>query len=202
VVTRRRFLELGGVTLLAWPPFQNATQESGTFHVGVIADTHIIDEFYRGPEGSPEDTESIFKTSDRLAMARDALNELGPALDLVFLVGDYFHDYPSADLDFYFQHSTRIDRAKALTDAFRAPVHVGFGNHDYGVPMVSREATHELVRRKLSLPPYYAVDHRGWKFIHVNNFLGATWQVGHPSYARQSGSLGEEQLACKVLRLR
>lgn len=170
MVTRRHFLQLGGASLLAWPPFQQAEPGSGTFYVGVIADTHIIDELYRGPEGSPEDTASIFRTADRLVEAREALNALRPALDLVFLVGDYFHDYPSADIDFYFQNTTRIDRAKALTDAFSAPVYVGFGNHDYGVPTVSREATHELFRRKLSLQPYYAVDHRGWKF----NSLGST----------------------------
>ena len=160
----------------------------------MIADSHIIDSFYRGPEGNPEDTESIFKTTERLTAARDLLNSLTPALDRVFLVGDYFHDYPSADLDFYFTNTTRIDHAKALTDGFRMPVHVGFGNHDYAVPKVSREASHELFRRKLSLPPYYAIDHRGWKFIHVNNFLGSTWEPGHANYNKSRGSLGEAQL--------
>lgn len=192
--SRRHFLELSGASLFALPSFLTAKPDSQTFYVGIVADTHVIDGFYRGPEGNLEDTESIFKTSERLLAARDTLNALRPALDLVFLAGDYFHDYPSADLDFYFKETTRIDRAKALTDGFRMPVHVGFGNHDYGVPRVSREATHELFRRKLSLRPYYAVDYRGWKFIHVNNFLGATWDVGHAKYERSVGSLGEEQL--------
>src|SRR5690606_13618917 len=126
--------------------------------------------------------------------ARTALNALTPALDLVFLIGDYFHDYPSTDLDFYFTHETRIDRAKALTDGFRAPVHVGFGNHDYSVPTVSRAATHELFPPTLGLAPYYAVDHRGWRFIHLTNFLGATWEPGHARFDKSRGSLGEEQL--------
>ena len=65
--------------------------------------------------------------------------------------------------EFIQKNHTRIDRAKALTDGFRMPVHVGFGNHDYAVPQVSREASHELFRRKLGIKPYYAVDHRGWK---------------------------------------
>ena len=117
-----------------------------------------------------------------------------PALDRVFLVGDYFHDYPSADLDFYFANTTRIDHAKKLTDGFRMPVHVGFGNHDYAVPKVSREVSHELFRRKLGVQPYYAIDHRGWKFIHLNNFLGTTWEFGHADYQKQRGSLGETQL--------
>ncbi len=193
VLTRRQFIQIGAAGL-ALPPFWQAAPSRDTFYVGVIADSHVIDEFYRGPEGSPEDTESIFKTSERLTAARDALNGLRPALDIVFLVGDYFHDYPSNDLDFYFENTTRIDHAKALTDGFRMPVHVGFGNHDYDVPRVSREASHELFRRKLTLRPYYSVDHRGWKFIHVNNFLGTTWEVGHANYRKQRGSLGEEQL--------
>lgn len=192
--SRRSFLAGTAAGLIAWPSFLEAQRERGTFHVGVIADTHIIDDFYKGPEGSPEDTESIFKTEERLVAARAVLNALTPALDLVFLVGDYFHDYPSTDLEFYFTNRTRVDRAKAITDGFRAPVHVGFGNHDYAVPKVSRDVTHELFRRKLGLKPYYAVDHRGWKFIHVNNFLGDTWLAGHERYNRQRGSLGEEQL--------
>ena len=52
-------------------------------------------------------------------------------MEKVFLVGDYFHNYPSPDIDFYFQHETRIDKAKALTDEFKMPLHAGFGNHDY-----------------------------------------------------------------------
>jgi len=124
VLTRRQFIQIGAAGL-ALPPFWHAESRRDTFYVGVIADTHVIDDFYRGSEGSPEDTESILKTSDRLIAARDTLNALRPALDLVFLVGDYFHDYPSTDLDFYFTHTTRIDRAKTLTDGFRMPVHVG-----------------------------------------------------------------------------
>jgi Icc protein len=193
VITRRQFLQTTAAGL-ALPPLWQARPGNSTFYVGVIADTHIIDSFYKGPEGNPEDTESIFKTSERLTAARDVLNNLRPALDRVFLVGDFFHDYPSADLDFYFANTTRIDHAKALTAGFRMPVHIGFGNHDYAVPKVSREFSQELFRRKLSVQPFYAVDHRGWKFVHVNNFLGATWQAGHASYNKSLGSLGEEQL--------
>lgn len=174
------------------PPFWQSSSDS--FRVAVIADTHVIDDLYTGPEGSPEDTASIMRTSERLTAARHLINAVNPSPDLVFLVGDYFHDYPSPDIDFYFTRTTRIDNAKALTDGFRMPVHVGFGNHDYSVPNVSREASHELFRRKLGVPPYYAVDHRGWKFIHVNNFLGTTWEAGHANYKKQRGSLGEEQL--------
>lgn len=194
MLSRRKAIQLGGAGLLALPSILHARPDDKKFYFAVIADTHIIDGFYKGPEGNAEDTDSIFKTRERLTAARAVINELQPAMELVVLVGDYFHDYPSTDVEFYFTHQTRIDEAKALTDGFRMPVHVGFGNHDYAVPNVSREATHELFRRKLSLRPYYAIEHRGYKFIHLNNFLGDTWLAGHERYNKSVGSLGEEQL--------
>ena len=117
-----------------------------------------------------------------------------PLRSVVFLVGDYFHNYPSPDVDFYFQNETRLDIAKKITDGFRMPVHVGFGNHDYGVPRVSREVSHELFRRKFSVKPYYSVEHKGFNFVHLNNFLGNTWTPGHAAFKKDTGSLGEEQL--------
>jgi hypothetical protein len=126
--------------------------------------------------------------------ARGLINSLEPRMEKVFLVGDYFHNYPSPDIDFYFQHETRIDKAKALTDAFKVPVHVGFGNHDYWAAGMPRASSHELFRRKLGLQPYYSVEHRGWKFVHLNNFLGDTWEKGNARFNTNSGSLGEEQL--------
>jgi len=194
-MTRNRFLRVAGAAASSYliRPFSGAAADSSKFYFALIADTHIIDSFYKGPEGSPEDTESIFKTTERLESARTLINSLTPRMEKVFLVGDYFHNYPSQDVDFYFQHETRIDRAKALTDAFTMPVHAGFGNHDYAAN-VSREMSHELFRRKLGLKPYYTVEHRGWKFIHLNNFLGETWTQGSPHLDRAVGSLGEEQL--------
>ncbi|MCX6620385.1 MAG: metallophosphoesterase [Acidobacteria bacterium] len=194
MINRRRFIESAGGGLLALTNASALGAAAGKLRFAVIADTHIIDDFYKGPEGSPEDTESILKSSERLKMTRTTINSLRPAMERVFVVGDYFHNYPSADVDFFFQHKTRIDNARELTDGFSMPAHVGFGNHDYDVPKVSREATHELFRRKLGLKPYYSLEHKGFKFIHLNNFLGVTWQAGHDRYERGKGSLGEEQL--------
>ena len=59
---------------------------------------------------------------------------------------------------------------------------------------VPREMSHELFRRKFGLKPYYTVEHRGWKFIHLNNFLGDTWENGKPAFDPETGSLGEQQL--------
>jgi len=195
-MNRKQFLATagGGLLSLAGPKLLDAQPGPGKFYFGIIADSHIIDELYKGPESNQEDTESMFKTTERLTKVRSVLNAVQPKLDLTFLVGDYFHNYPSTDIDFYFQNKTRIDRAKEITDGFAMPVHIGFGNHDYDVPKVSREMSHELFRRKLGVTPYYSVEHKGFKFIHLNNFLGATWTPGAAGYNKGMGSLGEEQL--------
>lgn len=215
ILPRRKFLQRvgGGLTALAAlniPIFGGKTvgekiysddlefTENGgnknIFRFAVIADTHIIDDFYKGPEGNALDTETIFLTTKRLTAARNVINDLKPSIEKVFVVGDYFHDYPSTDYDFYFKNKTRIDNAKALTDGFKMPVHVGFGNHDYSVPNVSREMSHRLFKDKLGVEPYYSIEHRGYKFIHLNNFQGETWNKDGKSYNKSVGSLGETQL--------
>jgi hypothetical protein len=195
-LSRGAFLRIGGAgaASLLVRPFALAAADSSRFYFAIIADSHIIDSYYKGPESNAEDTESMFKTEERLMAARTLINSLTPRMEKVFLVGDYFHNYPSADVDFYFKNETRLDKAKALTDAFQMPVHAGFGNHDYWAAGMPRETSHELFRRKFGLQPYYTVEHRGWKFIHVNNFLGDTWNKGHARFDPKTGSLGEEQL--------
>lgn len=195
-MTRTVFLRTTGMAAasLALRPFAHAAGDSSKFYFAIIADSHIIDPYYKGPESNQEDTESMFKTEERLVAVRGLINSLQPKMEKVFLVGDYFHNYPSPDVDFYFQHDTRIDKAKAITDGFQMPVHVGFGNHDYWVQGMTREHSHELFRRKLGLQPYYSVEYKGWKFVHLNNFLGDTWNKGHARFDMKTGSLGEEQL--------
>ena len=185
-LTRRQFAALLGAASLTAAP--------GTFRFALIADTHIIDDFYTGPEGSALDTESIFRTAPRLATARNFINALTPPIEKVFLIGDYFHNYPSTEHDFYFTNQTRLDRAKLLTGGFQAPVHLGFGNHDYDVPRITREFSHDLFRSKFKTEPFYAIDYKGFRFLHLNNFLGETWNPRSPKFARQTGSLGEAQL--------
>jgi 3',5'-cyclic-AMP phosphodiesterase len=187
---------LTGPALLdtAWAAAGGAKSSSRYFYFAVIADTHIIDEFYKGPESNPLDTESIFKTTERLVSARSLINSLHPPMERVFLVGDYFHNYPSADWDFYFKNKTRVDRCHELTGEFKMPVHACFGNHDYDVPRVSREFSHRLFKEKFGLDPYYSLDYKGWKFIHLNNFIGDTWKPGSATYNKEWGSLGEQQL--------
>ncbi len=165
------------------------------FRVAFLADTHIIDDFYEGPEGSPLDTKTIFESNDNFMAVRDYINSLDPPIDLVTISGDFIHNYPSKDWDFYMENKTRIDIAKEIIDGFNMPVHVGLGNHDYDVGDISREFTQDLFREKLGLErTYYDIDHRGFKFIMLDNFLGSTHDVNSPDYGGELGSFGEEQL--------
>ncbi len=197
-MNRRQFGALAGGSLGAaltrkvWASEVQANASGQYFYFAIVADPHIIDGFYHGPEGNPEDTESIFHTTERLTSARDFINSLQPAIERVFLVGDYFHDYPSTDYDFYFQNKTRLDNAKEITDGFKMPVHVGFGNHDYDVHRSPREFSHRLFAAKFQLKPYYMVEYKGWKFIHLNNQLGDTWNSASQGFDPDTGSFGED----------
>jgi UDP-2,3-diacylglucosamine pyrophosphatase LpxH len=165
------------------------------FYVALIADSHIIDNFYvKGSENGVEDNESILVTTPRLTAARDFINSLSPAIEQVFLLGDYFHNYPSPDYEFYFKNKTRLDNAKSITDGFRMPVHIGFGNHDYDVRHVPREMSHRLFKAKFNADPYWVLDYKGYKFVHLNNFLGSTQDNKASDFNPNTGTLGEEQL--------
>jgi hypothetical protein len=197
---RRQFGILGAQAIAAastqraWTALAAPTTAE-RFHFAVVADPHIIDEFYvKGTENGVEDNESILLTTERLTSARTLINSLQPKMEQVFVIGDCFHNYPSTDYDFYFKNTTRIDTAKALFDGFNAPVHLGFGNHDYDVPRVSREMSHRLFADKLKAKPYSVVDYKGFRFIHLNNFMGATWDKSSSQFNKGMGSLGEEQL--------
>jgi hypothetical protein len=198
---RRQFATLAGASLGSlltqklWAEQALATASSGKFYIALVADTHIIDNFYvKGSENGVEDNESILLTTPRLIAARDLINSLNPAIEQVFLIGDYFHNYPSTDYDFYFKNTTRLDNAKAITDGFKMPVHLGFGNHDYDVHRVPREMSNRLFKAKFNAEPYSAMDYKGCKFIHLNNFLGSTQDRGAAEFNPGIGSLGEEQL--------
>ena len=206
-LTRRTFINLGTASVAggALPSSLAAlpTRSASTFRFAVVADTHIIDEYYKpGSENGAEDNQSILLTTPRLIAARDTINAAHPLdgrhVEQVFIVGDCFHNYPSPDLDFYYKNRTRIDLSRELFDGFHAPVHLGFGNHDYDTsptPGISRAQSHQLFRDKLRTPqPYYALDYKGFRFLHLNNFLGTTWDPASPDRNHGIGSLGEVQL--------
>jgi predicted MPP superfamily phosphohydrolase len=198
---RRQFTKLGAASfgsLLVqklWAEQVRGAASSDKFYFALVADTHIIDNFYvKGSENGVEDNQSILVTTPRFTSARDLINSLNPAIDQVFLIGDYFHNYPSPDYDFYFKNTTRLDNAKAISDGFKMPVHLGFGNHDYDVRHIPREMSHRLFKAKFNAEPYSVVDYKGYKFIHLNNFLGSTQDRTASDFNPNIGSLGEEQL--------
>jgi hypothetical protein len=201
ILTRRQFSSLAAAaatsssfTRSLWAR-ETAHTGSRSFFVALIADTHITDSFYvKGSENGVEDNESILLTTPRLTAARDLINSLSPAIEQVFVLGDYFHNYPSTGYDFYFKNTTRIDNAKAITDGFRMPVHLGFGNHDYDVKRIPRTMSHQLFKAKLNAEPYSVLDYKGCKFVHLNNFLGSTQNSAAPDFNPGLGSLGELQL--------
>ena len=199
-IDRRQFGGLGAkvagaaLTARAWSAMA-APAGAERFHFAVVADPHIIDEFYvKGTENGVEDNTSILLTAERLASARTLINSLQPKMEQVFVVGDCFHNYPSADYDFYFKNKTRIDLSKEMFDGFNAPVHLVFGNHDYDVPRVSREMSHRLFAEKLKAKPYSSIDYKGFRFVHLNNFMGDTWDKSSSAFNKGMGSLGEAQL--------
>ncbi|MBB5341334.1 metallophosphoesterase family protein [Tunturiibacter gelidoferens] len=198
---RRRFVSLAGASLGSlltqrlWAEQVRMAASLDKFYFALVADTHIIDDYYvKGSENGAEDNESILLTTPRLTSARDLINSLNPAIEQVFLIGDYFHNYPSTDYDFYFKNNTRLDNAKTITDGFKMPVHLGFGNHDYDVRRVSREMSHCLFEAKFNTKPYSVLDYKGYKFVHLNNFLGGTQDHTSSEFNPGIGSLGEEQL--------
>jgi predicted MPP superfamily phosphohydrolase len=201
MLDRRQFTTLASasfgslLTRKLWAEQARPFASPDKFYIAVVADSHIIDDFYKpGSENGVEDNESILVTTPRLTSARDLINSLHPAIEQVFLIGDYFHNYPSTDYDFYFKNTTRLDNAKAITDGFRMPVHLGFGNHDYDVRHVPREMSHQLFAAKFNAKPYSSLDYKGFRFIHLNNFLGSTQDHTAADFNPNIGSLGEEQL--------
>ena len=201
MLDRRKFTTLGSASLAGlltqklWAEQVRPSASPDTFYFALVADSHIIDNFYvKGSENGVEDNESILVTTPRLISARDLINSLSPAIEQVFLIGDYFHNYPSTDYDFYFKNTTRLDNAKAITDGFKMPVHLGFGNHDYDVKNVPRAMSHRLFKAKFNAEPYSVLDYKGYKFIHLNNFLGSTQDHTSPDFHPGRGSLGEAQL--------
>lgn len=200
-LTRRQFGSLAAaaaasstLTRSLWAR-ETAHAGSRSFFVALVADTHITDSFYvKGSEYGVEDNESILLTTPRLTAARDLINSLSPAIEQLFVLGDYFHNYPSTDYDFYFKNTTRIDNAKVITDGFHMPVRLGFGNHDYDVKRIPRETSHRLFKAKLNAEPYSVLDYKGCKFVQLNNFLGSTQNLAAPDFNPGLGSLGQVQL--------
>lgn len=129
----------------------------------------------------------------RSLWAREASSTISSRRFYFALIADS-HNYPSTTYNFCERNKPRLDNAKAITDGFKMPVHVGQGNHDYDLPEVPRDMSHRLFETKLSTRPCYPLEHQGHKFIHPNSCLGSTWDTQSKDHPQTLGSLGEEQL--------
>jgi 3',5'-cyclic AMP phosphodiesterase CpdA len=174
-------------------------QPAGTFNFAVIADPHIIDDFYPpGPDNGDLNIGSLFETRENLAHVRDHINLLNETLplDFVLVAGDLFHNYPKReeDWDWYMETRTRMDIAREILDGLHMPWYWTPGNHDYDVPSISREFSHRLFKEKYGTAPFYALEHKGWRFLACNSQVGETWDPESPLYNKSKGSFGAEQL--------
>jgi 3',5'-cyclic AMP phosphodiesterase CpdA len=184
---------------LGLPPLDCSRDNCWQF--AVLSDTHVIDEWYMGPESNELDTSSILMANERLRLARDRINTLaaGGTIDFALLAGDVIHQYASDDPAFYTIDPTASMASMALAHdllaGFSIPVYLALGNHDYDVPGMTREDTSQLFRDIFHTEPYYAITHRGIRFLVLNSQLGDTWDPASPRYDTGKGSLGAEQLA-------
>jgi hypothetical protein len=167
----------------------------------LMADTHLIDDFYTCCESTDLDTSSLQLSEARLRQALDDIATLDPAPQGLFVAGDVIHDYPSADLAFYEREETAFDLAQSLRALAPAPVHFALGNHDYDLPEVPREVSVALFRSKWDMDPYYEVEVGGWSVLMLDCQQGSTWQADDPAYNKDFGSFGRDQLAWLDQRL-
>ncbi|PRQ01269.1 metallophosphoesterase family protein [Enhygromyxa salina] len=170
-------------------------RELERFRIVVLADPHVPDPNYEGPEANELDTESILAAHQRLLDARARINAMDPAPDFVVILGDLLHThYPYDEVQDYYDQPSAFSVAAELLDGFEVPVHLVFGEHDYGVPRIPREDSHVLFAHFFDAAPHTAFEHHGWKFILANSQLGATWDASSDDYDPARGSYGREQL--------
>jgi predicted phosphodiesterase len=164
------------------------------FRFAIVADTHVIDEWYEGPENSPLDTESMQFTNVRYTSARDRIRGLQTPVDFVVHVGDLIHDYPFDSIDYMWENRTRLDIAAEISLGFGVPFHMVLGNHDYDFRNAPRERTREIFADKLGIQPWSSFDHQGWKFVMLDCYYGPTFDINASTYTGDNGTFGEEQL--------
>ena len=161
------------------------------YRFALVADTHVRDEYYTGPEGSELDTATMELTNPRFTAVADRLAALETPVDFVLHVGDLVHDYPpDVSLDWLRENRTRLDIAKDIIDRVGAPFYFSFGNHDYDPRQYTLDDVHELFAEKYGFPRYGAHEHHGMKFIMLNGYLGEITSTG----GIIDGAFGEEQL--------
>lgn len=180
----------------------NAPADSrNKFRAVFLADTHVPGpEYACCTESNANDNDSIQKSTERLHAVVQTIEAMSPKPDLVFILGDALHNpYHSTDRAHYDTARTAFQDLRDALAGLDMPVHLAWGNHDYGIDCgaayVSREFSHGLFRDFFATEPYHAVDFNGWRFVLGNSELGPTWDASSPSCDTELASYGREQLA-------
>lgn len=169
----------------------------------LLSDSHVIGPQYTCcSENGDLDNESIVRTVERLAKARDQINAIRPRPDLAVVLGDVTHaGYVFPDFESYRTTETAWSRAAEIYAGFEIPVYFVWGNHDYEVDCdggsgnFDRTLSAKLFDEFFHQPPHQAVTEKGWRLILANGMLGPTWEVGNPRCETGFASYGEAQLA-------
>ena len=175
-------------------------EEETSFRIVLLADSHVIGPNYVCcSESEGIDNSSIMKTPERLRAAVDKINLLDPQPDLVFLMGDVVHDaYVGDDLSWYLSNESAFEVASGILSELSAPFYPVFGNHDYHYRCDgsghSKQLSHDLFKHYFQAEPYYAVSHKGFRFVVTNSQLGATWDSASEQCDTSLGSYGATQL--------
>jgi 3',5'-cyclic AMP phosphodiesterase CpdA len=141
----------------------------GDFYVLLIADTHVNNKIER---------------DETLASFIEKINRgVWPGIEMVIHLGDVVSSvYDRYDAKNPSQTVHRLDKADALFKKLDIPYFFVMGNHDYKIDQKRDSDTyfpeHEIIRMEAlwkkvtGFDPYFAVLHKGWKFIFLNSMRG------------------------------
>jgi hypothetical protein len=178
----------------------SSVDSTDNFHAVFISDSHVIGPQYECcSESEGIDNLSIVQTPDRLRQVVEQVLQMDPQPEALFLSGDVVHDaYFSDDFEDYTQTETAFSVAKDILSPLQIPIYPAMGNHDYHFRCDgsghSKELSHDLFEHYFGVAPYYAITHKGWKFLILNSQLGSSWDANDPNCDTGIGSYGEAQL--------
>lgn len=143
--------------------------ESPNFKALVLSDTHIS---------------SDTSKTNRLQRLVNKINaSYFPGVELVFVTGDVvssvFGKYTPENPD---TSDNRLRRAVSVLRQLKIPFYLAMGNHDHKIgnfrdsdaawPEAEIKAMWKNWQAQTGFEPYYAVTHRGWKFLILNSMGG------------------------------
>jgi 3',5'-cyclic AMP phosphodiesterase CpdA len=132
---------------------------------------------------------------------RATINAMQPPPDLVFVSGDIVHAaHVSTDPQWYRDNPNAYSIARDLFKGFNMPVYMVMGNHDYELDCgransFDRSFSEARFQEFFGMPPWQAVDHKGWKFMLVNSQRGASFDINDPKCNTTFASIGADQMA-------